>query len=67
MTRYQPPTQLSASITRLPCPKCSTTMLLARIEPDIPGHELRTFECPRCEHSKGVISANSANLSGRVS
>lgn len=23
-------------------------MMLARIEPDEPGHEKRTFECPSC-------------------
>ena len=32
------------------CKKCGTTMLLARIEPDEPGHDKRTFECPRCEN-----------------
>ena len=28
------------------CPKCGATMWLARIEPDEPGHDSRTFECP---------------------
>jgi len=23
-------------------------MMLARIEPDQPGHDKRTFECPKC-------------------
>jgi tRNA(Ile2) C34 agmatinyltransferase TiaS len=32
------------------CPKCETRMWLSRIEPDVPGHDKRTFECPRCEN-----------------
>ena len=32
------------------CPKCSARMWLARIEPDEPGHDKRTFECPQCEN-----------------
>jgi hypothetical protein len=32
------------------CPKCLTTMRLARIEPgDKPDHDQRTFECPTCD------------------
>jgi ribosomal protein S27AE len=32
------------------CPKCGATMWLARIEPDKPQHDKRTYECPKCEH-----------------
>lgn len=31
------------------CKKCGTPMFLVRIEPDDPGHDKRTFECPRCD------------------
>jgi DNA-directed RNA polymerase subunit M/transcription elongation factor TFIIS len=55
MTRYQPATAYSGAIIRPPCNKCGATMLLARIEPDKPGHDLRTFECPKCEHSETVV------------
>ena len=55
VTRYQPSTVYSDSIARPACPKCGTGMMLARIEPDIPGHDLGTFECPRCEHSESGI------------
>jgi transcription elongation factor Elf1 len=34
---------------------CGSRMLLARIEPEKPGYELRTFECPTCEHSMSVV------------
>ena len=34
------------------CPKCGSAMWLVRIEPDKPDHDLRTFECPNCEHTE---------------
>jgi predicted RNA-binding Zn-ribbon protein involved in translation (DUF1610 family) len=40
----------SRAITRPSCPKCGTTMVFTRIVPHAPGHDLRTFECPTCEH-----------------
>ena len=30
-------------------------MMLARIEPDKPGHDKRTFECPECQHIEIVL------------
>ena len=56
MTRFQPATAHSNAIVRPPCPKCGTAMLLAYIEPERPGYETHTFECPRCEHSKSVVA-----------
>jgi tRNA(Ile2) C34 agmatinyltransferase TiaS len=32
------------------CPRCGARMWLSRIEPDEPGHDKRTFECPKCEN-----------------
>jgi len=32
------------------CRKCGATMGLARIEPDEPAHDKRTFECPQCNN-----------------
>lgn len=55
MTIYQPATPYSDSITRPPCTKCGTKMLLSRIEPDEPNHDKRTFECPSCNHEHSVI------------
>jgi ssDNA-binding Zn-finger/Zn-ribbon topoisomerase 1 len=37
-------------IERPRCPKCQGRMMLARIEPGPAHADLRTFECPRCEH-----------------
>jgi hypothetical protein len=37
------------SIQRPECPACGAPMWLARIEPDEPDHDRRTFECPRCQ------------------
>jgi len=37
---------------RPPCPRCGSTMMLARIEPsELPGHDLRSFECRDCGHT----------------
>lgn len=33
------------------CPRCGARMWLARIEPDEPGYDKRTFECPPCEET----------------
>ena len=33
------------------CAKCGAQMWLARIEPDQPDHDKRTFQCPECEHA----------------
>ena len=48
MTKYQPATPTTDAIVRPPCTKCGTKTFLAGIEPDRPGYELYTFECPRC-------------------
>ena len=37
------------------CPQCAAQMYLARIEPERPGHDLRTFECPRCQHVETAV------------
>jgi hypothetical protein len=48
-----PPSQ--QLVKRPDCPKCGTKMWLARIEPDgKPDHDVRTFECPECDHSESV-------------
>ncbi len=54
MTTYQPATPF---IIRPPCSRCGTRMMLARIEPDAPGHDRRSFECSKCgnEHSEVVV------------
>jgi transposase-like protein len=54
-----PPSNLTHSsswaIMRPPCPQCGTTMMLARIEPHTPGCDMRTFECPSCNHSESEV------------
>jgi hypothetical protein len=37
------------------CPKCTTPMYLARIKLDRHGFDLRTFECPRCQHVETAL------------
>jgi len=50
---YAPPQQL---LDRPNCSKCGTKMWLTRVEPpDKPDHDVRTFECPECDHSETVV------------
>jgi hypothetical protein len=37
-------------IDRPRCPKCQGRMMLALIEPGPTHRDLRTFECPKCNH-----------------
>ena len=55
MTGAQPANMQLHAIVRDPCPECGTAMVLARIEPDQSGADLRTFECPHCKQSKRRI------------
>ena len=38
-----------------PCFKCGCMMWLKWIEPHKPGHDERTFECPRCLYSESLV------------
>ena len=50
MSKFSKPPPLSG--IELPrCPKCHLKMRLARITPGVPGFEVRSFECPHCEHA----------------
>jgi ssDNA-binding Zn-finger/Zn-ribbon topoisomerase 1 len=55
MTTYQPATPHSDAIERQYCPKCGTPMRLFGIEPDSPGYELHSFECPKCRRIETKI------------
>jgi DNA-directed RNA polymerase subunit RPC12/RpoP len=33
------------------CPQCGAQMGLARVTPDKPDRDQRTFDCPKCNHS----------------
>ena len=54
MPQFQLSTILAHSIYAHICPRCTSPMWLARIEPDEPGYEICTFECQNCEHSLKV-------------
>ena len=55
MTRYQPATAHSNAIVRPKCSECGTATLLIGIEPECPGYELHTFQCPACEQYETEI------------
>jgi hypothetical protein len=49
------PTPRTPALDRPLCPKCAQLMWLARIEPDKPDHDRRTFECGECDHIETVV------------
>ena len=55
MTIYKPATAYSDAIEHPSCPQCGNRMLLARIEPDKPDHDRRTFQCGKCGHSMSEV------------
>jgi hypothetical protein len=48
----------SDSIVRPHCSECGTATLLVGIEPERPGYDLHTFECPDCEHFETAVEKN---------
>jgi hypothetical protein len=46
----QPTNRTKYSVERQPRSKCDWYMLISRIEPDTPGHQLRTLESSQCGH-----------------
>jgi hypothetical protein len=44
----QPTMQIRHPVARRRCPSCGVDMMTNRIEPDVPGYQLRTFECTKC-------------------
>jgi hypothetical protein len=38
-----------------PCPQCGERMTLKLIEPNIPGHDERTFKCHGCGFEEKII------------
>jgi hypothetical protein len=59
-------------IERPRCPRCHGRMMLARIQPGPTGSEIRTFECPKCEHVQKMLvedalkSANAGWIAGGI-
>jgi hypothetical protein len=45
----------SCPLERPWCPTCDIAMWLARIQPDKPGYDRRTFECPVCHDEMVVV------------
>jgi len=49
------PEPISVHIQRPACPRYRAQMMLARIMPQSVGLDLRTFECPKCDHVHQVM------------
>jgi DNA-directed RNA polymerase subunit M/transcription elongation factor TFIIS len=44
------------------CPKCGEMMALRLIEPERPGFDLRTFECPKCMSTETLVASISCEV-----
>jgi hypothetical protein len=53
--QFAPATRHSDAIVRPSCSECGTATVLIGIEPERPGYDLHTFQCPRCEHFETAI------------
>jgi hypothetical protein len=42
-------------ISQPSCPTCATTTMLARIAHGFSGLDIRTFECPVCDHIHQIV------------
>jgi hypothetical protein len=62
MTEFcpRPPEEINACVHYPACPKCRARMMLARIMPAGVGFNLRTFECPKCDHVHEVLVESDA-------
>ena len=56
---FAPATPDSDAIARPSCSECGTATMLVGIEQSYPGYELRTFECPNCEHFETALAKGS--------
>ena len=43
-------------ISNIFCPRCRTRMRLFGIEPEAPGYELHSFECPECQNIDTAVA-----------
>jgi hypothetical protein len=44
------------TILRPLCPMCQTRTMLARVTPGPIGFDIRTFECPACDHVHQTVA-----------
>jgi len=47
---FTPATEHSDAIVRPSCSECGTTTVLVGIEPERPGYDPHTFQCPNCQN-----------------
>ena len=49
------------------CPKCGAMMSLRIIEPERPGFDSRTFECPKCYDTETFVASISDEINVSIS
>jgi hypothetical protein len=55
MIVYELATPRSNSTIRPNCPECQMPMRLFGIESEDPGHELRSYECSKCQRIETAV------------
>jgi hypothetical protein len=48
------------------CPKCGAMMALRIIEPERPGFDSRTFECPKCFDTETLVASISCEIDASI-
>jgi hypothetical protein len=52
----KPPKYKLVDNLRPPCSACGKPLILTRIEPEAPGHDLRVYYCAACGSHETIIS-----------
>ena len=52
----KPPKYKLVDSLRPPCSACGKPLILTRIEPEAPGHDLRVYYCAACGSHETIIS-----------
>ena len=63
---FAPATPHSDAIVRPNCSECGAVTLLVGIEPQRPGYELHTFQCPTCEQFETAVGLVAKGRSARA-
>lgn len=53
----EPPKYKLVDNLRPPCSACGKPLILTRIEPEAPGHDLRIYYCAACGSNETLVAA----------
>ena len=53
---HKPPKDKLVDNLRPPCSGCGKPLILTRIEPEAPGHDLRVYYCAACSTNETIVA-----------